>query len=103
MDAVPDVKVAAIQHVPGVLVNAQDAKVAHLVIPNVLDAQDAQDVVIIALVLAVTPALQNAAICVKMDAICNVLIHAALTALKRVHIHVLVNVMVEQVQNTKHP
>ena len=100
---VPDVKVDVILHALDALASARDVRVAHLVILNVLDAQDAQDVVIIALVLAVTPALQNAAICVKMDAICNVLIHAALTALKRVHIHVLVNVMVEQVQNTKHP
>ena len=66
-------------------------------------AQDAQDVVIIALVLVAILALQNAAICVKTDAICNVLIHAALTALRRVHIHALVNAMVVQVQNTKHP
>ena len=100
---VPDVKVAAIQHVPDVLVSARDVRVAHLVIPNVLDVQGAQDAVIIALVLAVTPALQNAAICVKTDAICNVLTHVVLTASKRVHIHALVNVMVEQVQNTKHP
>ena len=100
---VPDVKVDVILHVLDVLVSARDVRVAHLAIPNVLDVQGAQDVVIIALALAVTPALQNAAICVKTDAICNVLIHAALTALRRVHIHALVNAMVVQVQNTKHP
>ena len=100
---VPDVKVDVILHVLDVLVSARDVRVAHLVIPNVLDVQGAQDVVIIALVLVAILALQNAAICAKTDAIYNALTHAALTALKRAHIHVLVNVMVEQVQNTKHP